>query len=97
MEWGYNPVFREKEKIITKKVPYPVIENVEVPVPITGNYLSLAIGGNDKMFNFGLDYDMVTRDYIYGLQYRRMGEVNVYGAKIGINLNTLFNRYRNGP
>jgi len=34
----------------------------------------------------------VKKDYIYGLQYRRYGEDNVYGIKFGINLNTLFKR-----
>jgi len=43
------------------------------------------------------DYDLVKKDYIYGLQYRRYGEVSVYGIKIGINLNTLFNNIRYGP
>ena len=73
-------------------MPYPVITNIEVPVPSTGNYLSLGVGGNGKMFIFGVDYDRVKRDYIYGLQYRRYGDVNVYGVKAGINLNTIFKR-----
>ena len=97
LEWGYKPVFKEKETIIEKPIPYPVLEPVDVPVAITGNYLSLTTGGNDKMFIFGLDYDMVREDYIYGLQYKRWGEVNVYGVKVGINLNSVFNKIRHGP
>lgn len=96
-EWGYIPIIKEKETIIERKVPYPVIENVEIPKYITGNYLSVAAGGNDKMFIFGVDYDLVRPSYIYGLQYRRFGEVNVYGVKIGVNLNSLIKNIRNGP
>jgi hypothetical protein len=91
-EWGYKAITTEIETVIEKPVPYPIVENIEIPTPITGNYLSLAAGGNDKMFIFGVDYDMVKTDYIYGLQYRRFGNASVYGIKIGVNLNTLFNR-----
>lgn len=92
IEWGYNPVFREKETIITKNVPYPVIQYIDSPVPVKGNYVSLAASGNDKMFIFGIDYDHVTPKYVYGLQYRRMGEANIFGLKAGLNLNTLFKK-----
>jgi hypothetical protein len=93
-QWGYTPIIREIETIIEKKIPYPVIETIEVKVPeyYTGHYLSLAVGGNDKMFNFGVDYDLVRENRIYGLQYRRYGEYNVYGVKVGINLAALFKR-----
>ena len=92
IHWEYKPIVKEITTTIEKNIPYPVIQNVEVPVPSTGNYLSLAAGGNDKMFIFGVDYDLVKKDYIYGLQYRRYGQYNIYGIKIGINLNTLFKR-----
>ena len=97
LEWGYKPITKEITTTIETKVPYPVITYIDKPVPITGNYLSLSAGGNDKLFIFGIDYDLVKKDYIYGLQYRRYGEVSVYGIKIGINLNTLFNNIRYGP
>ena len=97
LEWGYQPIIKEIETTVEKKIPYPVLTNVEVPVPSTGNYLSLAAGGNDKMFIFGVDYDLVKTDYVYGLQYRRWGGQNVYGIKLGVNLNTLFKRIKNGP
>ena len=48
-------------------------------------------------FIFGVDYDLVKTDYVYGLQYRRWGGQNVYGIKLGVNLNTLFKRIKNGP
>lgn len=93
-KWGYIPIIHEIETTITQQVPYPVIEYVELEVPTyyTGHYLSLAAGGNDKMFTFGVDYDLVKQKYIYGLQYRRYGPNNVYGVKIGINLVSLFKR-----
>lgn len=92
--WGYTPIVREIETIIEKKIPYPVIETIEVKVPEfnTGHYLSLGVGGNDKLFNFGVDYDLVTENRIYGFQYRRYGAQNVYGVKVGINLAALFKR-----
>jgi len=92
LEWKYKPIVKEVTSTITVPAPYPVIEPVEVPVPSTGNYLSLTAGGNDKMFIFGVDYDRVKEDFVYGLQYRRYGEVNIYGVKAGINLNKLFKR-----
>lgn len=92
LNWEYEPIIKEITTIIEKKIPYPVIQNVEIPVPSTGNYLSLGAGGNGNLFIFGVDYDHVRKDYIYGLQYRRYGDVNVYGIKAGINLNTLFKR-----
>jgi hypothetical protein len=90
--WGYEPIIKEITTIIEKKIPYPVITNIEVPVSSTGNYLSLGVGGNGNLFIFGIDVDHVKRDYIYGLQYRRYGDVNVYGVKAGINLNTIFKK-----
>jgi len=92
IQWSYKPVIKKITTTIEKKVPYPVIAYIDKPVPVTGNYLSLTAGGNDKLFIFGVDYDRVKKDYIYGLQYRRYGEDNVYGIKFGINLNTLFKR-----
>jgi len=92
IEWSYKPIIKEITTTIETKVPYPVITNIEVLVPSTGNYLSLGVGGNGNLFIFGVDYDHVKRDYIYGLQYRRYGDVNVYGIKAGINLNTIFKR-----
>lgn len=97
--WEYTPIVREVEKTVIKKVPYPVIKMVEIEVPknITGNYLSLVGQGNDKMFIFGVDYDMVKVNNIYGIQYRRFGDNNIYGIKAGINLNTIFKKNKNGP
>ena len=97
MEWGYTPIIREIETIIEKPVPYPVIKTVTLSEYVSGNYISLVAGGNDKMFIFGVDYDLVQQDFIYGLQYRRYGDFNVYGVKAGININALFNRIKNGP
>lgn len=94
--WEYTPIVREVETIIEKKVPYLVFETLETEVRkyYAGHYLSAAASGNDKMFIFGLDYDYVQEKYIAGFQYRRYGEVNVYGVKAGINLSSLFKKDR---
>jgi hypothetical protein len=92
IEWRYKPVIKEKIITIKERVPYPVIETIHVPKAITGHYLSFNAGGNDNLFIFGVDYDVVKEKNIYGLQYQRFGDQNVYGAKIGINLNTIFKR-----
>jgi len=94
IKWEYKPIIQKFEIIVEKPVPYPVIKTVNVDVPkyYTGHYLSLAIGGNDKMFTFGMDYDFVKKNNIYGLQYRRYGDINVYGVKVGVNLATLFKK-----
>lgn len=92
VEWNYRPIIKEITVAVEKKIPYPVITNIEVPIPSIGNYLSLGVGGNGNLFIFGIDYDRVNKDYVYGLHYRRYGNVNVYGVKAGINLNTVFKR-----
>ena len=97
IKWKYRPIIKEQIITIKQKVPYPVIETIYVPKATFGHYLSFNAGGNDKMFIFGLDYDIVNENSIYGLRYQRFGQQNVYGAKIGIKLNTIFKRIRNGP
>lgn len=90
--WTWKPVVKHTKYETQKYIPYPVIRTINKKIPSTGNYLSLGAGGNDKMFIFGVDYDFVKENNIYGLQYRRYGDFNVYGFKIGINLNTIFKR-----
>lgn len=93
IEWTYTPILHFREITIEKPVPYPVIEKVPVNVYKTGYYLSFAAGGNENKFLFGSDLDIVTKNsYIYGLQYRRLGNENIFGVKIGINLNEIFKR-----
>jgi hypothetical protein len=95
--WGYVPITVTDSIIIEKTIPYPVIETVEISKSVTGHYLSLVAQGNDKMFIFGIDYDLVREQNIYGLQYRRFGDYNIYGVKVGIKLNNIFKKIRNGP
>lgn len=92
--WEYTPIVREREVIVEKKVPVLIFETLETEVRkyYTGHYLSAAASGNDKMFIFGLDYDYVQEKYIAGFQYRRYGNVNVYGVKAGMNLSALFKK-----
>lgn len=92
IEWRYKPIVHTISTTIEKPIYTPVITtiNKDVIKYSTGHYLSAAMGGNAKMFTFGVDYDIVKKDYIYGLQYRRYGDQNVYGFKIGMNLRTLF-------
>jgi hypothetical protein len=92
--WKYRPIIQKTEIIVEKPIPYPVIETIEVQKIkySTGHYLSIIAAGNDKLFTFGVDYDFVSESKIYGLQYRRYGDTNVYGVKVGINLNTLFKK-----
>lgn len=96
--WTFKPIYHIKEITIEKPVPYPVIEKIPVPTYRTGVYLSGAVGGNANRFIFGSDLDFVGKnDYIYGVQYRRFGDENIYGFKFGFNLNNLFKRNKNGP
>jgi hypothetical protein len=102
IDWKYNPIIQTIETITEIPVYQPIIETIEVPKYITGHYLSATVGINaqkfsDKsldLFTFGIDYDIVRRNRIYGLQYRRYAEYNAYGIKIGINLRTLFKKNR---
>jgi len=102
IEWNYKPVIRTIETITEKPVYQPVITTVEIPKYITGHYVSGTVSINarkfsDKsldLFTFGIDYDIVRRNRIYGLQYRRYSTYNAYGIKIGINLRTLFKKNR---
>ena len=91
-QWRYQPVIHTLSTTVEIPVHIPLIQTIdrEVIKYSTGHYLSAAMGGNANLFTFGIDYDVVKRDYLYGLQYRRYGDENVYGVKIGINLRTLF-------
>jgi len=94
--WKYNPIIKEIETVTEIPVYKPVIQTITEKVTEypAGHYLSLAVGGNSKMFNFGVDYSIVKKDYLYGLEYRRYGDQNVYGVKVGVNLRTLFKKNR---
>jgi hypothetical protein len=94
IEWDYRTVIRTIETVTEKPVYKPIITTIKVPKYVTGHYLSAIAGGNDKFFTFGVDYDLVKYNRIYGFQYRRQGDQNVYAVKIGINLNTLFSNRR---
>jgi hypothetical protein len=94
IEWDYRTVIRTIETVTEKPVYKPIITTIKVPKYVTGHYLSAVAGGNDKFFTFGVDYDLVKYNRIYGFQYRRQGDQNVYAVKIGINLNTLFSNRR---
>jgi hypothetical protein len=90
VQWVYVPVLRIIETTTERPVYHPIITTIKVPKYVTGHYLSAVAGGNANLFTFGIDYDVVKRDRVYGLQYRRQGDLNVYSVKIGINLRTLF-------
>ncbi len=90
IEWDYVPVIRSIETITERPVYHPIITTIKVPKYVTGHYVSAIAGGNDKFFTFGVDYDLVKYNRVYGFQYRRQGDMNVYAVKIGINLSTLF-------
>ena len=94
IDWKYRPVLRSIETTTELPVYKPIITTIKVPKYVTGHYLSAIAGGNDKFFTFGIDYDLVKYNRIYGFQYRRWGDVNVYAVKIGINLTTLFKKTR---
>ena len=90
IDWKYRPVLRSIETTTELPVYKPIITTIKVPKYITGHYVSAIAGGNDKFFTFGIDYDLVKSNRIYGFQYRRQGDQNVYAVKIGINLSRLF-------
>lgn len=92
VQWKYTPIVKSVVTTIEVPIPQPIITTIETPVFVTGHYLSAVAGGSDKFFTFGVDYDMVRESRIYGLQYRRQGDMSVYGFKIGINLSTIFKR-----
>ena len=92
INWKYTPIVKHTKTTIEIPVPQPIVTTIETPVFVTGHYLSVAAGGSDKFFTFGIDYDMVKESRIYGLQYRRQGDMNVYGIKIGINLSSIFKK-----
>ena len=93
IHWTFKPIYHIREIKIDRPVPYPVVQEVPIPTYKTGFYLSGVAMGNDKLFIFGSDLDIVSKnDYIYGFQYRRFGNDNIYGVKFGVNLNTLIKR-----
>ena len=91
IEWRYTPIVKEITTIIEKPVPHPVPYIIEHQIYRNGIYVSLGVGGNNNSFMIGSDIDIITKfDYIYGIQYRRFGDQNMYGVKFGIRLNSLF-------
>jgi len=90
VQWAYVPVLRVIETTTERPVYKPIITSIKVPKYVTGHYVSAIAGGNGNLFTFGIDYDLVKYNRIYGFQYRRYGDQNVYGVKIGINLSALF-------
>ncbi len=92
VRWQYKPVIKEVITTVEKKIPYPVIETINIPTPINGHYLSAVAGGNSNLFTFGVDYDLIKSNKVYGLQYRRYNDQNIYSVKLGINLATLFKK-----
>ncbi len=84
-DWRYNPITREIETIIKKKVPVPF--PIEVPVYKRELYLSGVIGGHMTAFSLGADLDYINKKRnIYGLQYRRIGDDNFYYFKLGTKI-----------
>lgn len=93
IKWFYTPIIQIREIKIETKIPVPMPYNVEVPVYKTGFYLSGVVEGGEDIFMIGTDLDIVDKnDYIYGIQYRRFGNENIYGVKFGLRLNNLFKR-----
>jgi hypothetical protein len=94
IDWNYRPIVKSIETITEVPVYKPIINTIKVPKYVTGHYVSAIAGGNNKFFTFGVDYDLVKYDRVYGFQYRRQGDMNVYAVKVGINLTTLFKKTR---
>lgn len=91
IEWNYKPIFHLREITIEKPVPYPVVQYVPVTDYRTGWYVSVSAAQAGNELLFGLNIDIVGKNsYIYGLEYRRLGNENFYGVKVGINLNKIF-------
>lgn len=87
INWLYTPITHIKEIKIETKVPVPMPYEVSVPTYKTGIYISGVVQGGENIFMIGSDLDIVSKnDYIYGIQYRRYDNQNVYGVKFGIRL-----------
>jgi hypothetical protein len=81
----YEPVIRTITETVTITVP----QFVEVPVYNSDNglYPSIIVGGNSGSFLFGGGIDLITKkDYLYGLQYQRFGNKNIYSFKLGFKI-----------
>ncbi len=87
--WRYRPIITE---ITTEKLIYvPQIINNDVSVPARGLFISGVVGGNASTFSFGADLDLINRKKnIYGIQYRRMGNDNLYYFKLGVPIKNPF-------
>jgi len=84
-EWKYKPITTTIERNINIYVP-KIVEK-PVPVPVKGLYLSGIAGGNMDSFVFGAGIDFITKkNNLYGLQYQRFGEKNIYSVRIGAKI-----------
>lgn len=81
----YKPIIHQREITKEVRVPYPV-EN-EVPVKRSGLYLSGLLGSDGVDFGYGASLDLINKkDYLYGLQYQRIGNQSLYSFRIGMRL-----------
>ena len=87
----YEPVIHTITEKITVTVPQ-IIEHT-VYNSDNGLYSSIIVGGNSNTFAFGGGVDLITKkDYLYGLQYQRIFNENVYLFKLGFKIKVRRNK-----
>lgn len=88
IDWNYRPIYKLQTITIDRPKPYPVFSPTAPAKYKNGVYASLVVDWDKQNFlGLGADVDFVTKnDYIYGFQYRRFGDQNIYGVKAGFRL-----------
>lgn len=84
-ERRYEPVIHTIKETITVTIP----RIVEQPVYYTNNgiYVSVIMGGNSNTFALGGSLDYINKkNNLYGLQYQRIMDQNIYSVKMGFKI-----------
>jgi len=84
VNYEYKPIYKYQERIIEKKIPYPVTVIKEIKVPQSGIYLNAGLGFSDRFSGkVGLTFLTKKKDsYSYDLV--RYGEKNIHFVSYGI-------------
>lgn len=80
LKYAYKPIYKYKETIVEKKIPYPVVEFKEKAVSQKGLYGAVGLGYG-KYLSLKLDLLYLTKkENGYGVGYIRHGDTDILSA-----------------
>jgi len=84
IKYDYRPIYKYQEKIVNKKVPYPVDVIREVEVNQRGLFMNAGIGFSDRFSaKLGLMY-LTRKQSIYSYDLVRYNDTNIHFVSYGV-------------